>query len=48
MSISWGTAERLAAAGTNGTIYVWDMKELLSQSKEILAEKESGNVLTTL
>lgn len=42
MSISWGSAERLAAAGTNGTVYVWDTKELLSQSKESLAEKDAG------
>ncbi|KAG0053577.1 hypothetical protein BGZ83_000861 [Gryganskiella cystojenkinii] len=41
MSVSWGSAERLAAAGTNGTVYVWDMKELLSQSQETLAEKDS-------
>ncbi|KAG0199846.1 hypothetical protein BGX33_011360 [Mortierella sp. NVP41] len=41
MSINWGTSERLAAGATNGTIAVWDMKLMLSQSKETLAEKDS-------
>ncbi|KAI7832578.1 hypothetical protein BC939DRAFT_1497 [Gamsiella multidivaricata] len=41
MSISWGTAERLAAGVTNGTIAIWDMKTMLNQSKETLAEKDS-------
>jgi len=42
MSINWGTSERLAAGVTNGTVAVWDMKTMLSQSKETLAEKDSG------
>ncbi|KAG0203210.1 hypothetical protein BGX28_004443 [Mortierella sp. GBA30] len=41
MSISWGTAERLAAGATNGTVPIWDMKSMLSQSRETLAERES-------
>ncbi|CAO3566070.1 unnamed protein product [Mortierella alpina] len=41
MSISWGTSERLAAGATNGTVPIWDMKSILSQSKEALAEKDS-------
>ncbi|KAF8945084.1 hypothetical protein BGZ47_003269 [Haplosporangium gracile] len=41
MCINWGTSERLAAGLTNGTIAVWDMKLLLSQTKETLAEKDS-------
>ncbi|KAK3810381.1 MAG: hypothetical protein J3Q66DRAFT_66054 [Benniella sp.] len=41
MSINWGTSERLAAGVTNGTVAVWDMKTMLSQSKETLAEKDS-------
>lgn len=41
MSISWGTSERLAAGVTNGTVAVWDMNAMLSQSKETLAEKDS-------
>jgi hypothetical protein len=44
MCINWGTSERLAAGLTNGTIAVWDMKLMLSQTKETLAEKDSGNV----
>lgn len=42
MCINWGTSERLAAGLTNGTIAVWDMKLMLSQTKETLAEKDSG------
>ncbi|KAG0297838.1 hypothetical protein BGZ98_000415, partial [Dissophora globulifera] len=41
MSINWGTAHRLAAGVTNGTIAVWDMQTMLSQSKKTLAEKDS-------
>ncbi|KAF9169181.1 hypothetical protein BGX21_003537 [Mortierella sp. AD011] len=41
MSISWGTANRLAAGATNGTAAIWDMSSMLSQSKEMLAEKDS-------
>ncbi|KAF9544229.1 hypothetical protein EC957_012274 [Mortierella hygrophila] len=41
MCINWGTSERLAAGLTNGTIAVWDMKLMLSQTKETLAEKDS-------
>ncbi|KAF9355002.1 hypothetical protein BGX26_007090 [Mortierella sp. AD094] len=41
MSISWGTANRLAAGATNGTAAIWDMSMMLSQSKETLAEKDS-------
>ncbi|KAF9952474.1 hypothetical protein BGZ72_006186 [Mortierella alpina] len=41
MSVSWGTSERLAAGATNGTVPVWDMKAILNQTKETLAEKDS-------
>ncbi|KAF9313856.1 hypothetical protein BGZ91_006148, partial [Linnemannia elongata] len=41
MCINWGTSERLAAGLTNGTIAVWDMKLMLSQTKETLAERDS-------
>ncbi|KAG9319166.1 hypothetical protein KVV02_002462 [Mortierella alpina] len=41
MSVSWGTSERLAAGATNGTIPIWDMKSILNQPKETLAEKDS-------
>ncbi|KAF9124944.1 hypothetical protein BGW39_007775 [Mortierella sp. 14UC] len=41
MCINWGTSERLAAGLTNGTIAVWDMKLMLSQTKDTLAEKDS-------
>ncbi|KAF9932211.1 hypothetical protein FBU30_008766 [Linnemannia zychae] len=41
MCINWGTSERLAAGLSNGTIGVWDMKLMLSQTKETLAEKDS-------
>ncbi|KAG0250694.1 hypothetical protein BG011_008159 [Mortierella polycephala] len=41
MSINWGTSERLVAGATNGTVPVWDMKSMLTQTKETLAEKDS-------
>ncbi|KAI1307348.1 hypothetical protein EDD11_004495 [Mortierella claussenii] len=41
MSINWGTSERLAAGVTNGTVAVWDMKSMLSQTKNTLGEKDS-------
>ncbi|KAF9111286.1 hypothetical protein BGX27_005150 [Mortierella sp. AM989] len=41
MSISWGTANRLAAGVTNGTVAIWDTSAMLNQSKETLAEKDS-------
>ncbi|KAI8598374.1 hypothetical protein EDD21DRAFT_382653 [Dissophora ornata] len=41
MSINWGTAQRLAAGVTNGTVAVWDMNSMLSQPKETLLEKDS-------
>ncbi|KAF9200808.1 hypothetical protein BGZ49_008948 [Haplosporangium sp. Z 27] len=44
MSISWGTANRLAAGATNGTAAIWDMSTMLSQSKETLAEKDSDPI----
>ncbi|KAF9193717.1 hypothetical protein BGZ51_002381 [Haplosporangium sp. Z 767] len=41
MSLSWGTARRLAAGCSNGAIAVFDINAMLSQSKATLSQPDS-------